>query len=166
MKTFFWRSSRKLRNYSHKKWPKSFSENFGKIRAKSFAPPKFAWSDPYPPHVRHNQRTLWITMDETVEVYTHNLPLILLGRWPLIAFRFRCTCQNLMFSFQLIYLRFVRSLEPSYAHPSYLYRPPQYWTVRSPQQFCRAGVPNRGYEIEHQGVRRSLGHRAAYISLI
>ena len=28
------------------------------------------------------------------------------------------------------------------------------------------GVPNRGYEIEHQGVRRSLGHRAAYISLI
>ena len=28
------------------------------------------------------------------------------------------------------------------------------------------GVPNRGYEIEHQGVRKSLGHRAAYISLI
>jgi len=24
----------------------------------------------------------------------------------------------------------------------------------------------KGYEIEHQGVRRSLGHRAAYISLI
>ena len=23
----------------------------------------------------------------------------------------------------------------------------------------------KGYEIEHQGVRRSLGHRAAYISL-
>jgi len=23
-----------------------------------------------------------------------------------------------------------------------------------------------GYEIEHQGIRRSLGHRAAYISLI
>ena len=27
------------------------------------------------------------------------------------------------------------------------------------------GYP-KGYEIEHQGVRRSLGHRAAYISLI
>jgi len=24
----------------------------------------------------------------------------------------------------------------------------------------------KGYEIEHQGVRKSLGHRAAYISLI
>ena len=24
----------------------------------------------------------------------------------------------------------------------------------------------KGYEIEHQGVRRCLGHRAAYISLI
>ena len=24
----------------------------------------------------------------------------------------------------------------------------------------------KGYEIEHQGVRRSLGHREAYISLI
>jgi len=23
----------------------------------------------------------------------------------------------------------------------------------------------KGYEIEHQGVRRSLGHRAAYISV-
>ena len=26
-------------------------------------------------------------------------------------------------------------------------------------------IPKR-YEIEHQGVRRSLGHRAAYVSLI
>ena len=38
--------------------------------------------------------------------------------------------------------------------------------------FLNQGFPTggtrtpKGYEIEHQGVRRSLGHRAAYIFLI
>jgi len=35
------------------------------------------------------------------------------------------------------------------------------------QGFLTGGTRTpKGYEIEHQGVRRSLGHRAAYISLI
>jgi len=34
------------------------------------------------------------------------------------------------------------------------------------QGFPTGGRTPKGYEIEHQGVRRSLGHRAAYISLI
>jgi len=43
--------------------------------------------------------------------------------------------------------------------------------IMSKQRF-RQGFPTggtrtpKGYEIEHQGVRRSLGHRTAYISLI
>jgi len=46
--------------------------------------------------------------------------------------------------------------------------PRRFFTCFVLQQGFPAGGTRapKGYEIEHQGVRRSLGHRAAYISLI